>query len=94
MQWQKGKSNENPSVIEFAKNSETLRLVGNMRFDDAKGIVVVVLVWNKALKILSTYHWEREKEGYPFELTHIIYMHSCIIIINLLLIITLILSYN
>ena len=37
MQRQKGKSNENPSVIEFAKNSETLRLVGNMWFDDAKG---------------------------------------------------------
>ena len=37
MQQQKGKSNENPSVIEFAKNSETLRLVGNMWFDDAKG---------------------------------------------------------
>lgn len=37
MQRQTGKSNENPSVVEFAKNSETLRLVGNMWFDDARG---------------------------------------------------------
>ena len=37
MQRQTEKSNENPSVAEFAKNSETLRLVGNMWFDDARG---------------------------------------------------------
>ena len=37
MQRQVGKSNENPTVAEFAKNNETLRLVGNMWFDDTRG---------------------------------------------------------
>ena len=37
MQRQSGGTNDNPTVMEFAKNSDTLRLVGNMWFDDAKG---------------------------------------------------------
>lgn len=37
MQRQAGRTNENPTVVEFAKNSETIRLVGNMWFDDNRG---------------------------------------------------------
>ena len=37
MQHQKGKTNDNPTVMEVVKNGETLRLVGTMWFDDAKG---------------------------------------------------------
>jgi len=37
MQRQVGKSNDNPTVLEFSKNSDTIRLVGNMWFDDARG---------------------------------------------------------
>ena len=37
MQRQKGKSNDNPTVLEFVKNNETIRLVGTMWFDDPKG---------------------------------------------------------
>ena len=37
MQRQTGNSNENPTAAEFAKNSETLRLVGNMWFDYSRG---------------------------------------------------------
>ena len=37
MQRQSGGTNDNPTIMEFAKNSDTLRLVGNMWFDDSKG---------------------------------------------------------
>ena len=37
MQRQVGRTNENPTAVEFAKNSETLRLVGNMWFEDKRG---------------------------------------------------------
>ena len=37
MQGQSGGTNDNPTIMEFAKNSETIRLVGNMWFDDAHG---------------------------------------------------------
>ena len=37
MQRQCGGTNDNPTVRDFAKNSDTLRLVGNMWFDDAHG---------------------------------------------------------
>ena len=36
IQCQVGKSNENPTVVELAKNNEMLRLVGNMWLDDIK----------------------------------------------------------
>ena len=34
MQRQAGATNDNPTVLQFTKNSDTLRLVGNMWFDD------------------------------------------------------------
>jgi len=37
MQCQKGKANDNPTVMEFVKNNDTIRLVGTMWFDDARG---------------------------------------------------------
>ena len=37
MQRQSGGTNDNPTVMEFAKNSDTLRLIGNMWFDDSRG---------------------------------------------------------
>ena len=37
MQCQQGKSNDNPTVLQFVKNSDTIRQVGLMWFDDAKG---------------------------------------------------------
>ena len=35
VQHQKGK--DNPTMLEFVKNNDTIRLVGTMWFDDAKG---------------------------------------------------------
>jgi len=35
MQRQYGGTNDNPTIMDFAKNSDTLRLVGNMWFNDA-----------------------------------------------------------
>jgi len=37
MQRQKGKSNDNPTVLQFVKNSDTICQVGMMWFDDARG---------------------------------------------------------
>ena len=37
MQRQKGKSNDNPTVLQFVKNSGTIHQVGLMWFDDARG---------------------------------------------------------
>ena len=37
MQRQKGKSNDNLTVLQFVKNSDTIRQVGLMWFDDARG---------------------------------------------------------
>ena len=37
MQRQSGGTNDNPTVMEFAKNSDTLCLIGNMWFDDSRG---------------------------------------------------------
>ena len=37
MQRQAGATNDNPTVLQFTKNSDTLRLVGNMWFDDVQG---------------------------------------------------------
>jgi len=37
MHRQKGKSNDNPTVLQFVKNTDTLRQVGMMWFDDARG---------------------------------------------------------
>ena len=37
MQRQKGKSNDNPTVMECIKNAETLRIVGNLWFNDKSG---------------------------------------------------------
>ena len=35
MQRQAGTINDNPTVLKFTKNSDTLRLIGNMWFEDA-----------------------------------------------------------
>ena len=37
MQCQSGGTNDKPTIIEFAKNSDTLRLIKNMWFNDSKG---------------------------------------------------------
>jgi len=37
MQRQAGATNDNPTVLQFTKNNDTLRLVGNMWFDDNQG---------------------------------------------------------
>ena len=37
VQHQKGKSNENPTVMECIKNAETLRTVGSLWFNDKSG---------------------------------------------------------
>ena len=37
MQRQAGATNDNPTVLQFTKNNDTLRLIGNMWFEDAQG---------------------------------------------------------
>ena len=37
MQRQNGKSNDNPTVMECIENAETLRIVGNLWFNDKSG---------------------------------------------------------
>ena len=37
MQRQCGASNDNPTVLQFVKNNDTLRLVGNIWFEDVNG---------------------------------------------------------
>ena len=37
MQQQAGATNDNPTALQFTKNSDILRLIGSMWFEDAQG---------------------------------------------------------
>jgi len=52
-QRQCGATNDNPNVLQFIKNNDTLWLVGNMWFEDT---VVRALVSSNQLKILKNFH--------------------------------------
>ena len=49
MQCQKGKSNDNPTVLQFIKNTDILRQVGLMWFDDARGELSKECYWRLAI---------------------------------------------
>ena len=62
MQRQSGATNDNPTLHQFIKNSDTIHLVGNMWFEDTHGNCRKSAVSSSLLRTQNVFLSENERE--------------------------------